>query len=114
MSFHVISVDNPANLRVALGRVAINGKKQRAAYAYFRRKLLENGFHQMQFSVYHRHFSTKSQADAEAKKLGQFVPTGGKVSFLFLTDKQFGMTLSYFGNLIINDELEPPEQLLLF
>ncbi len=89
-------------------------KKERWAYSYFRKKLLTNGFQQMQFSVYQRHFETFAKARAEASKLGQFVPDGGKVSFIFLTDKQFGMTINFFGSFHAEDSPDAPEQLLLF
>lgn len=88
-------------------------KIERRRYSQFRKRLLEEGFLQMQFSVYIRNTPTFSIANSLALKLGKTVPEKGKCSFLFLTDKQYGLTVNFYGKKKEKTEKEP-QQLLLF
>ena len=67
----------------------------------------------MQFSVYIRNIPTFSIANSLALKLGRIVPEKGKCSFMFLTDKQYGLTVNFYGKKKEKTEKEP-QQLLLF
>ena len=88
-------------------------KIEKRRYSQFRKLLLEEGFSQMQFSVYIRNTPTFSIANSLAVKLGRTVPEKGKCSFLFLTDKQYGLTVNFYGKKKEKTEKEP-QQLLLF
>lgn len=88
-------------------------KIERRRYSNFRNNLLENGFDQMQFSVYIKNIPTFNTAKILATKLGNIVPEKGKCSFLFLTDKQYGMSINYYGRKKEKKQKES-EQLLLF
>lgn len=72
-------------------------KEEIRAYTTFKNTLLLHGFIRIQFSVYTKHFPTLEKAMALVKELGKETPKNGKVSFFYLTDKQYGMTESFFG-----------------
>lgn len=72
-------------------------KEARRRYTRYRNLLLQEGFNHLQHSVYLRHFPNYEQARAEAMRLGPMTPEDGKVDFLFLTDRQLGLTMSYYG-----------------
>ncbi len=88
-------------------------KKQRRAYTDFRKKLLEDGFFMLQYSVYMRHFPTLEKAKSETIRLQKKIPHDGHITFFFMTDKQYGMSINFYGK---QTEILPQkqEQLLLF
>ncbi len=90
-------------------------KEARRDYTQYRKILLAQGFEHLQHSVYCRHFPNYDQARASAKRLGPETPKNGKVDFLFLTDKQLGLTVSYLGKRTREEPLLiEPEQGMLF
>ncbi|MCD7711006.1 MAG: CRISPR-associated endonuclease Cas2 [Porphyromonadaceae bacterium] len=66
-------------------------KKERKAYADFRKKLIHDGFTMFQFSIYIRHCPSRENADVHIKRVKLSLPSLGKVGILCITDKQFGM-----------------------
>lgn len=88
-------------------------KKDRKAYADFRKKLQQDGFTMMQYSVYTRHCASKESMDVHIRRVKSFIPAKGQVSVLKITDKQYGDILNYWGR-----KQEPltraPNQLELF
>lgn len=72
-------------------------KRQRKAYADFRKKLLQDGFTMFQFSIYVRHCPSKENADVHVKRVKGTIPEYGKVGILRITDKQFGEIELYEG-----------------
>ncbi len=72
-------------------------KKERKAATLFRKKLLQDGFTMMQFSVYIRHCASKESANAHIRRVKGFVPDKGQVSILQVTDKQYGNIINYWG-----------------
>lgn len=66
-------------------------KKERKAYAEFRKKLVRDGFTMFQFSIYVRHCASRENADVHIKRVKSFLPPLGEVGILCITDKQFGM-----------------------
>lgn len=90
-------------------------REARRRYTRYRNLLLQGGFNHLQHSVYTRHFPNYEQARAQALRLGPNTPEDGKVDFLFLTDRQLGLTLSYLGPKTRDEPvLEEPEQGVLF
>lgn len=79
----------------------------------FRNLLLDEGFMMMQFSVYQRYFENRDKATNAADRIGRKVPPMGRVSTLFLTDKQIGLTRVYEGG-ASKKTTRKPEQLALF
>ena len=64
-------------------------KKERKAYAQFRKKLLLDGFTMFQFSIYLRHCPSAENADVHIKRVKGMLPEFGKVGIMRVTDKQF-------------------------
>jgi len=64
-------------------------KKERKAYALFRKKLLNDGFTMFQFSIYLRHCPNADNAETHIRRVKNMLPEFGKVGILRITDKQF-------------------------
>lgn len=88
-------------------------KRDRKNASQFRKKLVENGFTMMQFSIYLRHCSSKENTEVHHKRVLALLPPHGMVNILAVTDKQFG-TMEIYLNTKQVDEIETPQQLELF
>ena len=88
-------------------------KKERKAYADFRKKLQKDGFNMFQFSIYVRHCASAENAEVHVKRIKNSLPEYGHVGILCITDKQFGSIELYYGRKPA--EAQPvPQQLELF
>ncbi len=88
-------------------------KKERKAYADFRKKLMADGFTMLQFSVYARHCASAENADVHVERVRRIIPALGSVGILRITDKQFGQIELFVGKKV--ESLNPPvQQLELF
>lgn len=88
-------------------------KKDRKAYADFRKKMLQDGFAMFQFSIYLRHCASMENAIVHAKRVKKNLPEKGHVGIMTITDKQFGMMEIFQGK----SEAPPnnvPQQLEFF
>ena len=65
-----------------------------------------------QWSVYTRYFTSRGQAVA-ADRIGVQVPPMGKVSMMFVTEKQYGLARNFDGRVRAGTE-KKPDQLALF
>ena len=65
-------------------------KKERKMATDFRKKIMNDGFTQFQFSIYLRHCASNENADVHIKRVKSFLPELGQVGILCITDKQFG------------------------
>jgi CRISPR-associated protein Cas2 len=84
-------------------------EKMRRATA-FRNLLLDKGFTMKQFSVYIKPVTTLRSAKMLVRKLSFFVPDGGLVSFMYITDKQYVQTENFIGKEpAINEEIQRRE-----
>ncbi|MEM6855409.1 MAG: CRISPR-associated endonuclease Cas2 [Planctomycetota bacterium] len=88
-------------------------KAARRAYTTFRKKLLEDGFTQMQYSVYVRHCASEENAEVHVRRIEQTLPDDGEVRIVSLTDKQFERMRVFWGKKRRKIE-PPPPQLELF
>lgn len=88
-------------------------KKERKAYADFRKKLLKDGFNMFQFSIYVRHCASAENADVHVKRVKRLLPEHGHVGILCITDKQFGNIELYYGRKPAEVQAMP-QQLELF
>ena len=92
-------------------------KKDRQAYADFRKRLQGDGFTMMQYSVYVRHCPSAENADVHTKRVQNLLPETGQVSILRVTDKQFGNMQNFVGTKKQKRKTEGPQlpiQLTLF
>ncbi|MBQ9282139.1 MAG: CRISPR-associated endonuclease Cas2 [Treponema sp.] len=90
-----------------------NTKKQRKVAAEFRKKLIEDGFDMMQFSVYKRFCGSAEACEVHIKRIKQWLPKEGTVSILKFTDKQFGDIETFVGMTVQKTE-NKPQQLEFF
>jgi CRISPR-associated protein Cas2 len=88
-------------------------KKDRKAYADFRKKLINDGFQMFQFSIYMRHCPSRENADVHIKRVKNFLPSKGHVGIFQFTDKQFGMVELFYGKAPTNT-VAPVQQLEMF
>ena len=92
-------------------------KKDRQAYADFRKRLQSDGFSMLQYSVYVRHCASSESADVHTKRVQNLLPESGQVSILRVTDKQFGNMQNFIGTKKQKkktDESKMPIQLSFF
>ena len=88
-------------------------KKDKKAYALFRKNLRRDGFTMFQFSIYLRHCPSIENAQVHIKRVKLALPELGEVGILCITDKQFGQMELFLGK---NAETlnQPVQQLELF
>lgn len=88
-------------------------KKDRKAYATFRKLLLKDGFAMVQYSVYSRHCNSRENAEVHKKRVKSFLPPKGEVIIFEITDAQFGR-MEFFTGPSYKQRPETPQQLELF
>lgn len=88
-------------------------KKERKAYADFRKRLVKDGFNMFQFSIYVRHCPSAENADVHIKRVKRSLPEFGHVGILCITDKQFGNIELFYGQKP-QESAPVPQQLELF
>ena len=88
-------------------------KKDKRAYALFRKQLQLDGFSMFQFSIYVRHCASMENAEVHIKRVKSFLPEFGNVAVMCITDKQFD-NIQVFNGSKIAKKLSQPQQLELF
>jgi len=88
-------------------------KKDRKAYATFRKTLLQNGFSMIQYSIYSRHCSSRENAEVHKKRVKSILPERGEVIIFEITDAQFGR-MQFFRGPEVRERPDTPQQLELF
>lgn len=98
---------------VTLFDLPTDSKKARRNYTRFRKFLLDDGFTQMQYSVYIRHCASEANGRVHADRVRAALPPDGEVRVLTITDKQFGRMQVFLGKKRVATET-PALQLELF
>ena len=88
-------------------------KKDKKAYADFKKNLQRDGFTMFQFSIYVRHCASSENAEVHIKRVKSFLPEHGNVGIMCITDKQFGNIELFYGKKTV-DVNPPGQQLELF
>lgn len=88
-------------------------KKDRRAYADFRKNLQRDGFTMFQFSIYVRHCASRENAEVHIKRVKSIIPEYGQVGILCITDKQFDGIELFYGKKASKPDVEW-QQLELF
>lgn len=88
-------------------------KQARKDYTGFRKRLLQDGFTMLQYSVYVPHCSSEENADVHYNRIKSFLPPDGEVRLITLTDKQFARMHTYWGKMR-KPAPRAPRQLELF
>lgn len=91
----------------------VDSREKRHIYTKFRKWLLEDGFMQMQYSIYIRPCPTEENAAVHRARVRDKTPNEGHVRVLTFTDKQFGRMEVYFGKTAREVEKQP-DQLSFF
>lgn len=97
----------------ALFDLPVDTPDNRRDYSRFRKALLEAGFQMLQFSVYARYCGDDDVASTYRKRIRKYLPPGGEVRMLAVTDLQFGK-MEIFDQRKRKAPEEAPSQLLLF
>lgn len=86
------------------------------ASADFRKKLLEDGYLMIQWSVYARSCVTYDRVLTHTRRLKSFLPSQGSVRCLFVTNIQWENSFSFYGDdaTSLHPPEKQPEQLLLW
>ncbi|MCA9061131.1 MAG: CRISPR-associated endonuclease Cas2, partial [Planctomycetaceae bacterium] len=74
---------------MAMFDLPVDDKVARRRYARFRGMLLDNGFSQLQYSVYARCCESETTADVQRKKIVAKLPPEGHIRLIMITDRQF-------------------------
>lgn len=98
---------------VTMFDLPVDTKEARRAYADFRKMLLEDGFTQLQYSIYSRHCASEENAAVHIQRVERNVPPDGEVRILTITDKQFERMRIFWGKMRMSPS-EAPQQLELF
>ena len=88
-------------------------KKDKKAYALFRKNLQRDGFTMFQFSIYVRHCASQENAAVHIKRVKSFLTEYGNVGIICITDKQFANIELFYGKKPLPPEA-PGQQLELF
>lgn len=88
-------------------------KKDRKAYAEFRKNLQRDGFTMFQFSIYVRHCASSENSAVHIKRVKSMLPEYGKVGIMCITDKQFSNIELFYGKKVVEVNT-PGQQLELF
>lgn len=67
----------------------VGTEKERKQATGFRNSLLDLGFEMSQFSVYLKYCASGEKAESVGSRIQHWLPQGGKVDILTITDKQF-------------------------
>ena len=86
---------------------------ERKTASFFRKSLLDQGFHMSQFSVYYRLLPGKEAIDGYIRGIQAKLPPKGKVDILTITDKKYEGIISFSGKDKEKNK-QKPSQLLLF
>lgn len=84
-------------------------KAQRRAYTLFRKDIRQDGFMQLQYSVYARHCASEENAQMHQNRAKVAIPDKGEVRMLLLTDKQYERMLVFYGNFKKKSEKAPAQ-----
>ncbi len=91
----------------------VDTRLARKHYAQFRKFLLTDGFHRLQYSIYGRHCSSEENAHVHVRRIEHRLPPDGEVRILTVTDKQFERMRIFWGK-TRRPSPDSPSQLTLF
>ena len=86
---------------------------QRKAYAFFRKKLITNGFIMLQKSVYTKLVINRKSMELEINKVKTILPKEGLVQILTVTEKQFSRIETILGTAIVHSEISSTSRLVI-
>ncbi|PTL38754.1 CRISPR-associated endonuclease Cas2 [Alkalicoccus saliphilus] len=75
----------------------VETRAQVRTYTRFRKKLIEDGFLMMQYSIYIRSCANKDAADMVVNNVKKYIPKDGHVRAMVITEKQFEKMMILVG-----------------
>lgn len=88
-------------------------REYRRIYSNFRKRIQEDGFNMLQYSVYTRHCASRESMAVHIKRVQKLVPKEGQVTILQITDKQYSGMINILGR--VREAMMPsPTQLEMF
>lgn len=98
---------------IAMFDLPVDTKENKRQYVQFRKKLLNEGFYMMQFSVYARYCPSEESSETNKRHIKAALPPEGEVRIAMLTDRQFTKMEVFYGKTVKKGEGKP-SQLMLF
>ena len=92
----------------------VKTKAQRREATCFRKFLLNDGYHMLQYSVYARVCNGTDAVEKHRARLKRSLPDNGAIRMLVITEKQYESIEILLGNLTQADEPFQCEQLSIF
>ncbi len=92
----------------------VGTEKERKTAAKFRKFLLKDGYHMMQWSVYSRICNGTDAIAMHKSRLNQHLPERGSVRVLVLTEKQYESIEVLLGEKTFDDTPESTELVNIF
>ena len=74
---------------VCMFDLPVDTEKEKKAYRKFRKRLVEEGFLMVQYSVYVRTCPTREYASRLQTRMKTYVPENGNIRLLSVTEKQY-------------------------
>jgi CRISPR-associated protein Cas2 len=92
----------------------VKTKLERKVATKFRKFLIDDGYHMLQYSLYVRTCNGSDAVEKHKRRLYASLPDNGSVRMLIITEKQFQNIEILVGKLTICDKPFETEQLTLF
>lgn len=92
----------------------VKTKPQRRAATQFRKFLLEDGYHMVQYSVYARVCAGMDSVAVHKNRLYQVLPPRGSIRMLVITEKQYNHIEILLGTSSVYDQPQQDQDLMVF
>ena len=92
----------------------VKTKAQRRSAAQFRKFLVEDGYHMVQYSVYARVCNWRDSVEVHRRRIQLALPPTGSVRMLVITEKQYNAIELLVGKPTPYDKPQQFEQLMIF
>lgn len=93
----------------------VTTKRERDQATRFRKKLLDDGYSMLQFSVYMRSCSSWERMKKHARRLQIYAPEGGNIRAIMLTEKQWVKSIAIVSECYRKQKkADKPHQLTIF
>ena len=102
------------NMRVlCMFDLPVETAKERKVYREFRKKLIQEGFVMMQYSIYMRTCPTREFSRRLEKRIQSFVPENGNVRLLTITEKQYDDMKLLVGSKSLTEQVVGSERMII-
>lgn len=89
-------------------------KEERKAATQFRKFLLDDGYHMVQYSVYARATVSQARMETHLRRLRANMPPEGSIRAWYITEAQWQRSLVIHGRPAQSVEPEPPPDQMVF